>query len=66
MIDDPFTHFVAFLGGVLIGFMLAATVSHNTWSKPETHHHDAYDANGNLTCEFCKALVEKGRNKDGK
>lgn len=35
------------------------------WSLPEKHHQEAYDAHGNLTCEFCKELIKKG-NTNGK
>lgn len=65
MIDDPLTHLITLLGGLLIGGMIAAVIVGGALSNPETHHRDAYDAHGNLTCEFCKALVEKGI-KNGK
>jgi hypothetical protein len=39
------------------------------FAKPFTDYvkycHEAYDAHGNLTCEFCKELIKKG-NTNGK
>lgn len=65
MTDDLLTHIAAVLLGALIGGAMAAMITGGILSMPEKHHQEAYDAHGNLTCEFCKELIKKG-NTNGK
>lgn len=52
-----FTAVVVFFAGALAASILFAA----TWSDAKVaHHKDAYNEYGQLTCEICKALAEKG------
>ncbi|MBQ2436609.1 MAG: hypothetical protein II265_00815 [Clostridia bacterium] len=45
----------------LLGVIVSLAVCTSIWDDAKAaHHKDAYNEFGQLTCEICKALVEKG------
>lgn len=55
--DEFICGVVGFIMGMII--MLAACLNARESAKI-VHHRNAYNEHGQLTCEICKALVEKG------
>lgn len=53
--------FICLVVGLCIGAALMLVVCSSIWTDAKAaHHKDAYNEHGQLTCEICKALVEKG------
>lgn len=56
--------FICGVVGFVLGMILTLAVCTSIWDDLKAaHHKDAYNEHGQLTCEICKALVEKGASK---
>lgn len=56
--------FICLIVGLCIGAVLMLVVCSNIWTDAKAgHHKNAYNEFGQLTCEICKALAEKGASK---
>lgn len=56
--------FICLVEGFCIGAVLTLVVCTSIWADSKAaHHRDAYNEFGQLTCEICKALAEKGASK---
>ena len=54
-------NFIFSIMGFFLGVVVTLIVCSNAWGEAKAaHHRDAYNEYGQLTCEICKALVEKG------
>lgn len=53
--------FIYSIIGFILGAVITLALSISAWNDVKTaHHRDAYNEYGQLTCEICKALAEKG------
>jgi hypothetical protein len=53
--------FICGITGLFLGVVITLIVCSRVWDEAKAaHHRDAYNEHGQLTCEICKALVEKG------
>ena len=58
------TDFICTIVGFCRGGILVLAVCSGIWTDAKkAHHKDAYNEHGQLTCEICKALAEKGASK---
>jgi hypothetical protein len=47
--------------GFVLGMVITLAVCTGIWDDAmASHHKNAYNEHGQLTCEICKALAEKG------
>lgn len=54
-------NFICIVMGFFLGVVITLAACVNAWNEAKTaHHKDAYNEYGQLTCEICKALAEKG------
>ena len=54
-------NFICAVIGFILGAVIMLAVCSGIWDNAKaSHHRNAYNEFGQLTCEICKALVEKG------
>ena len=56
--------FICAVIGFCLGIVITLAVCTSIWDNAKAgHHRNAYNEHGQLTCEICKALAEKGASK---